>query len=42
MAFGPDISEDGVAEERKCGEVVLVGRCVILLGESTRLFQTMQ
>ena len=26
MVYGPDISEGGLAEERKYGEVVLVGR----------------
>ena len=26
VVYGPDISEGGVAEERKYGEVVLVGR----------------
>jgi len=26
VVYGPDISEGGVAQERKVGEVVLVGR----------------
>jgi hypothetical protein len=35
--YGPDVSEGGIAEERKYNEVVLVGGCVVLLGELTSL-----
>ena len=38
VASGPDISEGGAAEERKYGEVVLVGRLRDALGESIRVF----